>query len=128
MDSHNSNQSSRNKDTGIALTLLIALYTFFSTGKMILLAVIAMLVATATVPVIFSTPGKFWLKFSELTGTIMSKIILTVVFFFIVFPIGFFRRSTGADPLQLRLWKQENPSVFRQRKQQTTPKKLELPY
>jgi large-conductance mechanosensitive channel len=127
MSSPNSNQSN-NKDTGIALTLLLAIYGFFSTREPILLPIISVLILTATLPVIFFYPGKIWFSFSELLGTIMSKIILTVVFFLVVAPIGLFRRLLKADPLQLKLWKNNDASVFRQRRRQIIPKNLEPPY
>ena len=45
----------------------------------------------------------------------VSKIILTLIFFLIVTPVGLIRRWTGADSLQLKKWKQGTDSVFVER-------------
>lgn len=57
----------------------------------------------------------FWYSFAELLGNIVSKIILTVVFFTIVTPVGFLRKFMKKDRLHLRAFKKDTSSVLIQR-------------
>jgi hypothetical protein len=68
----------------------------------------------------------FWL--SHLLGTVMSKVILTVLFFVLVTPIGLIRRLLGADTLQLKKWKKGSDSVFVVREGAVGEKDLANPY
>tara|TARA_Y100000768_G_C23989853_1_gene691605 strand:+ start:483 stop:887 length:405 start_codon:yes stop_codon:yes gene_type:complete len=49
-----------------------------------------------------------WFKFGLLMGSIVSKIILTLIYFFTVLPIGIVIRLFGKDLLKLRLDKKVN--------------------
>ncbi len=40
-----------------------------------------------------------WLKFAELLGAVMSKVILSIVYFIILFPIAFVYKLTQKNPL-----------------------------
>jgi hypothetical protein len=61
-------------------------------------------------------------------GTVMSKILLTIVFFFIVTPVGIIRKWLGADAMQLKKWKKDTSSVFTDRHKMYQPKDIEKPY
>ena len=58
-------------------------------------------------------PYKLWIKLGEFLGWINSKVILTFIFFLILFPISLFMRIFGYDPLRL---KNSNKSSYRQKK------------
>ncbi len=45
---------------------------------------------------------KMWLKFAEILGAIMTRVILTVFFFLVVTPFGLALRLLGKDLLSLR--------------------------
>ena len=46
--------------------------------------------------------NKLWFKFGILLGSIVSPIVMGIVFFSVVTPIGFFMRITGKDLLRLK--------------------------
>ena len=46
--------------------------------------------------------NKLWIKFGMFLGLIVSPIIMGIVFFSVVTPIGFFMRITGKDLLRLK--------------------------
>ena len=50
------------------------------------------------------------MKFAEIMGAIMTRVILTITFFLIVTPIGFIMRLAGKDSLGLR--KNADASTF----------------
>jgi hypothetical protein len=47
-------------------------------------------------------PNKAWMAFAEALSFVMTRIILAVVFFGIVTPIGVIKRAFGWDPLNRR--------------------------
>jgi hypothetical protein len=40
-----------------------------------------------------------WMKFAEVAGNFNNRLLLVIVFFVIIMPIGFLRRMLRADPL-----------------------------
>ncbi len=116
------------KDSGLALVLICLIcYQVWKPPFLILLAIIFLLVAM-TYPPLFRPFARFWFAFSTALGTIVSKIILTAVFFVMVFPVALLRRLMGKDSMQIKNWKQGQDSVFRQRDHCFAAKDLEHPY
>jgi len=52
--------------------------------------------------------NKFWFKFGILLGKIVSPIIMGIIFFLVVTPIGLLMRLFGKDVLNLKLNKKES--------------------
>ena len=48
------------------------------------------------------TPRKLWMKLAEGMAYVSSRIILAIVFFLVLTPIGLVKRAMGWDPLQRR--------------------------
>jgi len=51
---------------------------------------------------LLSPLNKFWFKFGLLLGRVISPIVMGVIFFLVVTPIGFVMRLLGKDVLQLK--------------------------
>ena len=118
----------RCKDSGLALVLIsLICYQVWKLEIFIILAIIFLVVAM-TYPLIFQPFAKFWFALSTALGTVVSKIILTVLFFIIVLPIGLVRRALGKDAMQMKSWRKGKESVFRTRQHQVNAKDLEHPY
>lgn len=116
------------KDSGLALVLIsLICYQVWKLEIFIILAIIFLVVAM-TYPLIFQPFARFWFALSTALGTVVSKIILTVLFFVIVLPIGLVRRALGKDAMQMKSWKKGKESVFRTRQHKFTAKDLEHPY
>lgn len=47
-------------------------------------------------------PNRVWMRFAEALSYVSTRIILAVVFFVVLTPIGIVRRATGWDPLGRR--------------------------
>jgi hypothetical protein len=56
-------------------------------------------------------PNKAWMKLAEVLAFFSTKVILAMVFFLIVTPIGVVKRLTGWDPLYRRAG--SSPSYWR---------------
>lgn len=50
----------------------------------------------------------YWVKFGEIMGNIVSKVILTLLFFIVFFPVGLVFRLMGKDLLSKKLDKNTN--------------------
>jgi Saxitoxin biosynthesis operon protein SxtJ len=53
-------------------------------------------------PAALRVPHRLWMGLGEALGFVMSRLVLAIVFFLVVTPIGFIRRRLGADPLRRR--------------------------
>ena len=67
--------------------------------------------------------NRLWFKFGIFLGTIVSPIVMGIVFFLVVTPVGIFMRLLGKDLLKMR--KVQNTSTYwiKRGKQQSTMKK-----
>ena len=53
-------------------------------------------------PRLLVIPRKGWMKLAEAMAYVSSRIILAIVFFLVLTPIGLVKRALGWDPLQRR--------------------------
>ena len=63
-----------------------------------------------------------------IVGNVVSRILLTVIFYVLVTPVGLIRRVLGADAMQLKKWKNGNVSVFQERNHLFNSADIEKPY
>jgi predicted small integral membrane protein len=118
----------QSKDTGMAMTLIALIAGFAAKNTRFFVAAVVLLIVTMTVPNVYRPVAKVWLGLSHLLGTVASKLLLTVVFFVVITPMGLLKRMFGSEPLQLRAWKKGDASVFVERGQACTPSDLEKPF
>ncbi len=75
---------------GLSLFILILFFIF---GKSWLLVLSAIFLFLSIAGGRFSyLLAELWLKFGQLIGTVLTKIVLTIVFYFLVTPLGFLFR------------------------------------
>ncbi len=53
-------------------------------------------------PRLLIVPRRFWMKLAEGMSYVSSRVILAIVFFLVLTPIGLIKRAMGWDPLQRR--------------------------
>ncbi len=116
------------RDTGMALTLLCLIIVYFGQAYRLVPLAMALLIVTMVWPRAFRPLAGLWFGLAHLLGTVMSTIILTILFFGLVTPIGLLRRMLGADSLQLKKWKNGRESVFTVRADVVQKKDLQAPY
>ncbi|TAN02047.1 MAG: hypothetical protein EPN39_00655 [Chitinophagaceae bacterium] len=93
----------------VLVSLCLGLYfkdTYFE------IAGLALLLMTMVIPVIFYPFAIIWFGFSKLLGEISSILMMSLVFFIIVTPIGLIRKFTGKDILRLKQFKKGDQSVL----------------
>jgi hypothetical protein len=116
------------KDSGLALVLICLIcYLVWKLPMLMLLAIIFLVVAM-TYPPVFRPFARFWFGLSTALGTVVSKIILAVLFYGLVLPVGLVRRAMGKDSMRIKSWKKGKESVFRVRDHRFAAKDLEHPY
>jgi polyferredoxin len=124
------NQKTHNKarDTGLALLLILLLIVYFSQNVMLIIPSIGVIVLIMIWPKIFSPLAPLWFGLSRLLGTIVSKIILSLLYFLVVTPVGIFRRMLNKDSMKLKDWKNGKGSVLLERNHTYTKKDIDKPY
>ena len=116
------------RDTGLALALLCLIIVQFKHAYKLVPLAILILIITMVWPRAFTPLAGLWFGLSHLLGTVMSKVILTILFFLLVTPIGLVRRLMGKDSLQLKKFKKDQDSVFLVRAEQVEKEHLHKPY
>jgi hypothetical protein len=87
------------------LFLIIGLYPLKSDGAIRIWSVLfslAFLIITIIRPNLFTFLNKLWIKFGILLGRIISPIVMGLVFFFVVTPIGALVRILKKDVMGLK--------------------------
>lgn len=118
----------QSKDTGMAMVLLLLLFYAASKRHGLVTAAMVALIVDMTFPRFYRPVAVLWLGLSHLLGTVVSKILLTLVFFAVLTPIGVARRILGHDSLQLKKFKSGEDSVMTVRNHTFIGKDIEKPY
>ena len=101
-------KTSSNRSFGIVffiVFLLIALYPLIYSGELriwsLIISFIFLILGVFNSKIL--TPlNKLWFKFGIFLGKIVSPIIMGIIFFFVVTPIGILMRVFGKDVLNLK--------------------------
>lgn len=122
------NARSRAVDTGMALTLICLIVGLLRSAPGWFALATALLVVNMTAPMVYGPASKLWFGLSGLLGAVMSKVILSVIYFVVLTPVGLLRRALGKDTLRLRDFKKGAGSVFVTRSGPFTPADLKTPF
>jgi len=116
------------KDTGMAMAVICLLIGHFGHYYRFFIIAILLLILNMIAPNIYRPLAVVWFGLANILGTVVSKILLTVIFFILVTPVGLIRRISGADSLQLKKWKKDAHSVFKVRDHPFGSDEIEKPY
>jgi hypothetical protein len=89
---------------------MIILYLSYHKKIFLLIALLLIGIAIVSDPITLII-SRGWLKLAELMGIVMSKVMLTIIYFVFLFPIALLYRLSGKDPLQLSKKKDSYYSV-----------------
>lgn len=97
------NKSRTNKDSILAITLLFLLL-FLSLHKLIFIYLSIGLILLSFVSDAFSRfLNKAWMGLGEAIGKVTGPIILSLVFFLLLFPMSLLLKIIGKDNLQIKM-------------------------
>ncbi len=111
-DHHETAKSSSDRAFGVVFAVVFvvigALPLAFGGGVRIWsLAVGALFLAVAFLrPALLAPLNRLWTRFGLLLHKIVSPLVLGIMFFAVVTPMGLIRRALGSDPLRLRFDRQ----------------------
>ena len=109
--------------------VLLLLLAFYKWGRSeLLVAALIVHVVNMVVPQVFRPLVPLWFGLAHALGTVMSRVLMFVVFALVVTPIGLLRRAFGKDSLRLRAFKAGDESVFVSRNHRFTGADLEKPF
>jgi hypothetical protein len=118
----------QSRDTGMAMVLLLLILFLSLKQQPLVLAALALHVVNMTAPQLFKPVALVWLSLSHLLGSVVSRMLLALVFFVVVTPMGAVRRLLGKDSLRLRVFKSSTESVMVHRNHIFVSDDLERPY
>lgn len=101
--------------SGLALILILLLIYLFNGNYSIIQAVIFFTILLMIWPAPFRYFAIMWFALAELMGFIASRIVLTLIFLFMVIPAGILKRGSLRKTLKLGMFKKGNVSVFTDR-------------
>jgi len=116
------------RDTGMAMVLLCLILGFLTGADWMFTLAIPVLVLTMIVPGVYHPVAVVWLGISHLVGTVVSRVLLTAVFYMVVLPVGLVRRMLGKDSLQLKEFGRGKGSVMKVRDHLYVPADIDKPY
>ena len=116
------NNKAKSLETLLVLTGALIIIYWISPKKIYLLVALIFILIGIVSPFLSAKISWVWLKFAELMGSVMSKVILSVVYFIFLVPIALIYRLTQKNPLFL---KRQNDSYYIERNKQYSAKDIE---
>ena len=116
------------KDAGMAFVLLLLILKYVFEDDRLLILAVAILVITMSAPGIVKPLAIIWFGLTQYVGTYVSKIILYLIFYTIVVPVGMLRRLLQKDPLKLKQFKKSRQSVMDGRNVTYQPEDILKPF
>jgi hypothetical protein len=101
-----------NVDSGLGLILMLIIVGLWLKITIYFKIAVVISIITMVQPIMIYPFTFLWLNISELLGKIMSKVILTIIFFIVLYPTALYRKIRGKDSLMLMKFKKAKDSVF----------------
>ena len=118
----------RARDTGMAITLVFLILGLYLKSELYFKIATLVLVLDMDLPIIFKPLACVWFRVAGIIGTVVSKILLFIVFGVVVMPMALIRRFMGKDPMQLKNHGTKTESAFTIRNHTYTRADIEKPY
>ena len=92
-------------DTSMAMTLISLLVILYTKSITLLPLPIGLLLLGMVWPRAYSLLARLWLGISLLLGSVMSRVVLSIIFMVVVTPIALVMRLFGHDPMRRKAWR-----------------------
>ncbi len=115
-------------DTGMAMTLICLLIGYFTKNSNFYIAAIPALVINMAFPMFYYPFAMIWLTLTNLLGSVVSKVLLSIVYILVLMPAGIIRRAMGKDALNLKGFKKSTSSVMVVRDYEFTANDIKNPF
>lgn len=118
----------KSKDTGLALVLILLILDLWLKNELYIKLALIVLVLDMIAPLLFKPIAYVWFGLAHVMGTIVSTVLLFLVYGVFVVPVGILRKMSGKDAMQLKKWKKGRDSVFVDRNLLYTANDIDKPY
>jgi len=102
-------------ETGILLAMGFIIYGWYIEEWKFAIIGAAVLLVSLIIPVLFKPLAFLWFRLAKLLSFITSNLLLILLFFLLVTPVGLFRKILGKDSLKLKDFKRSSDSVLLER-------------
>jgi hypothetical protein len=102
-------------ETGLVFTLMALLAGLFADLNFFYFVATGLLLMILIVPQVFRPLAYVWFGFSKLLSWIMSRILLSVIYYLLVMPVGILRKISGHDRLRIRQFNKTTSSTWETR-------------
>lgn len=116
------------KDTGMALAFLCLIIAMAWDLRYMYGAAMAVLLVTMVKPGAMVPASKIWFGLADILNMVVPKVILTLVFYLVVTPVGLMRRAMKKDSMKSGLFKKSLESAFTAQEKTYQPTDLKRPY
>ena len=116
------------RETGILFGVISIFLGLYSADKFWFIIAIGILLVTLLIPMLLKPLAFLWFGFSKAFGWVTSRIVLFVIFWGLVTPMGLIRKVMGEDSMRLRQFKKNGKSAFTDRNHEFTASDLKYPF
>lgn len=116
------------KDSGMAIVLILLVIGLFTEEEIYFKIAAGVLLMDMIFPMFYYPFAIFWFGISGIMGSIVSKVLLLVIYLIILLPVALWRRLLGKDSLLLKGFKKNSESVMRSRNHIYEASDLENPF
>lgn len=102
-------------ETGVILMIVLVIAGLFTNQQVYYLISLITGVTAILMPAVFHPVAFLWFGFSKVIGTVMSKMLMGIIYYLIITPVALFRKLTGKDTLKLTQLKKNRTTVFIER-------------
>ena len=113
-----------NKETAILIAIVLLYFAWKYQNEEFVLIAIVILILSLIIPILFFPFAKLWFGFAFLLGLVTTKLLLSIIFFLVVIPIGFLRKQLKPDTLYLNQFKKDTSSLMMTRDHKFVPEDL----
>lgn len=93
--------------TVVLLLGFLLMYNGKNSSVYFILAGGCLIILGMALPVVLKPLQKVWMSFAVVMGFVMTRVILSILFYIIVTPVGIIARISGKDFLDLRIEKEK---------------------
>ncbi|MBE7560873.1 hypothetical protein HS125_18750 [bacterium] len=89
----------------------------FLLGEVFVVIGVALVICGLVAPMLLRPVEKAWWALALALNIVVSRVLLSLFFYLVMFPIGFIMRLVGRDPMERR-WRKDVPTYWTPRKPQ----------
>jgi hypothetical protein len=105
----------QNTEFGLVMVLVCCVLAYWLKERSLIMTAIILSLLTIIVPIIFTPFAALWFGLSRVLSKFTSIVLLSLVFFLVVTPMGLVRQLLGKDSLRLKQFKKSAKSVMTNR-------------